>query len=60
MVLLGVKMSGNPMERLSLKLKGLKPVLKAFHKQHYSNLSGRVMAARESLSKIQRLFQIFP
>lgn len=32
--------AGNPMEWLSGKLKNLKPVLKAFHKQHYSNLSG--------------------
>ncbi|KAH7857816.1 hypothetical protein Vadar_016806 [Vaccinium darrowii] len=51
----GKVVRGNPMERLSLKLKGLKPVLKAFHKQHYGNLNGWVMAARKNLSKIQRL-----
>ncbi|XP_058189336.1 uncharacterized protein LOC131306921 [Rhododendron vialii] len=45
----------NPMERLSQKLRGLKPILKAFHKQHYSNLSRRVQAARVNLSKIQSL-----
>ncbi|KAI8526575.1 hypothetical protein RHMOL_Rhmol12G0007000 [Rhododendron molle] len=51
---------GNPMERLSLKLKGLKPLLKAFHKEHYNNLSGRVNGARENLAKILGLCFKFP
>lgn len=54
------KVVGNPKDRLSLKLKGLKPLLKVFHKEHYSNLSGRVMKARENLAKIQDLCFKFP
>ncbi|KAI8544379.1 hypothetical protein RHMOL_Rhmol08G0292000 [Rhododendron molle] len=46
---------GDSMLRLSSKLRRLKPMLKAFHKQHYGNLSGRVEIARSNLAKIQNL-----
>lgn len=46
---------GDPMLRLSSKLRRLKPVLKVFHKKHYGNLSSRVETARSNLVKIQNL-----
>lgn len=56
----GSEVRGNPMQKLSLKLRGLKPVLKDFHKKHYSNLSGRVQIARFNLAKVQDLCYKFP
>ncbi|XP_058185702.1 uncharacterized protein LOC131302927 [Rhododendron vialii] len=46
---------GDPMLRHSSKIRRLKLVLKAFHKEHYGNLSGRVEIARSNLVKIQNL-----
>ncbi|KAH7867459.1 hypothetical protein Vadar_033759 [Vaccinium darrowii] len=51
---------GNPLTYLSYKLKRLKPLLKAFHKQNFNHLSGRVTLAKDNLSKIQDLCFRFP
>lgn len=49
-----VEVKGNPMVVLHQKLKLLKPVLKDFNKEHYSNISDRVLTLREKLDQIQR------
>lgn len=41
--------------RLSFKLKSFKPLCKELHKKSYSNISARVVTARENLAKIQKL-----
>lgn len=51
---------GNPFDRLSLKLRRLKLVLKGFHKQNFSHVSGRMTRARANLAKIQELCFRFP
>ncbi|XVF76997.1 hypothetical protein PTKIN_Ptkin14bG0004700 [Pterospermum kingtungense] len=44
---------GNPMERLFKKLKRLKPLLKAFNREHFSNVFGRVNHKQKELETVQ-------
>lgn len=56
----GEHVQGNSATTLSSKLKRLKPLRKAFHRQNFNNLSGRVALAKVHLSKIQELCFRFP
>lgn len=44
---------GDPMQILHRKMKRLKPVLRAFSKTHFSNISERVLKARQKLEMVQ-------
>ena len=46
---------GSPMLRLCLKLKRLKPLLKALNVDCYSNISVRVNEAKDELTRLQEL-----
>ncbi|KAH7864873.1 hypothetical protein Vadar_019674 [Vaccinium darrowii] len=50
------RVSGQPMARLSLKLKCLKSLLRILNKSCFSDLSKRVMEAKEELVRIQEKF----
>uniref|UniRef100_A0A5B6YUZ1 Reverse transcriptase domain-containing protein n=1 Tax=Davidia involucrata TaxID=16924 RepID=A0A5B6YUZ1_DAVIN len=52
--------SGNPMLRVSLKLKRLKVELKLFDKKFYSRISQRTCEAREKMNNIQDLVGMYP
>lgn len=43
-----------------LSSEGLSLFFKAFHKENYGNIGGKVVAARANLSKIQSLYFMFP
>ncbi|XP_039038968.1 uncharacterized protein LOC120176645 [Hibiscus syriacus] len=48
-----VQCDGNPMQRLFLKLKRLKPKLKNLNKEQFSDFSNRVLSKRANLERIQ-------
>lgn len=48
------------MFQLCSKLKSLKKVLRRLNKEHFSDISERVRAARDNLSRIQHLLQANP
>ncbi|KAF5186039.1 Dnase i-like superfamily protein [Thalictrum thalictroides] len=52
--------SGNPVYVLSQKLKVLKGILKHWAKEHFSNINGRVVAAKENMLEIQGLLEADP
>ncbi|KAF5179339.1 Dnase i-like superfamily protein [Thalictrum thalictroides] len=52
--------SGNPMMRLTTKLKNLKAKLKQWSRLHFSDLSNRTNEAKENLERIQAEIQIRP
>ncbi|KAE8724823.1 hypothetical protein F3Y22_tig00009840pilonHSYRG00015 [Hibiscus syriacus] len=47
--------AGNPMQRLFSKLKRLKPRLKELNKEHFSDISSKVLNKRAELERIQLL-----
>lgn len=49
-----IEVKGNPMMVIHKKLKLLKPVLKKFNKERYSNISERVLRLRDKLDQVQR------
>lgn len=50
-----IPISGSAMLRVSLKLKRLKPILSDLNATCFSNISGRVVEARQNLEHFQRL-----
>eukprot|EP00252_Welwitschia_mirabilis_P014362 TRINITY_DN31567_c0_g1_i1.p1 TRINITY_DN31567_c0_g1~~TRINITY_DN31567_c0_g1_i1.p1 ORF type:complete len:102 (+),score=17.93 TRINITY_DN31567_c0_g1_i1:127-432(+) len=52
--------AGYPMHVLCQRLKLVKNALKALHHSNYSNIAGRVKAAREELHDIQHAMQTNP
>ncbi|KAE8667867.1 Detected protein of unknown function [Hibiscus syriacus] len=48
-----VQCAGNPMQRLFLKLKRLKPKLKNLNKEQFSDISNKVLSKRADLERIQ-------
>ncbi|KAF5198562.1 Dnase i-like superfamily protein [Thalictrum thalictroides] len=53
-----IPVGGNPFFRLTQKLKKLKEVLKPWAKDNFSNLSGRVVEAREKLEVVQKFLEV--
>ncbi|KAJ6380478.1 hypothetical protein OIU78_027942 [Salix suchowensis] len=48
-----IEVLGDPMIRLAAKLKSVKVALKAFHKQHSSHISSRVLEAKKNWEQAQ-------
>ncbi|XVE89157.1 hypothetical protein DITRI_Ditri19aG0128200 [Diplodiscus trichospermus] len=46
---------GNPMEKLHLKLKRLKPILKEFNFKHFGGISSKVAKKRSKLAEMQKI-----